>query len=143
MTKLQHFPTSLFQLSILAFCLLSLAACQEQTCNDITGRWTNREGRTFIVEPDGQARWLVRFGSKVETFMVTSHYDCTKDPITLDFSGFTWGPIQGKTLYAIMEWKSDTSFRFQSEPGYTPSVRPAAFSDELSVTYYKEVVEGK
>lgn len=117
---------------------LSLFGCDDTPCRELGGRWSNREGQSFYFEPDGKALWLVRFGSKIDTFIMEYRYDCKKQPAHLDLSGFQSGPLSGKTLYGILEWNSDTSFRFDAETGIGPEARPGQFNTEQTQKFYRE-----
>ncbi|MBV6443614.1 MAG: hypothetical protein DYG98_00400 [Haliscomenobacteraceae bacterium CHB4] len=107
-------------------------------CYDLPGRWTNREGQVLVFQPDGKALWLIQFGSQFDTFPIRYTYDCSRNPATLDLSGFQAGPLTGKTLFGILEWAGDTVFRFDAEPGASPEVRPKTFNVEQTMRYYRE-----
>lgn len=107
-------------------------------CHDLVGQWTNREGQVFYFKPDGKALWLIKFGSKFDTFPIQYRYDCKQKPATLDLSGFQSGPLTGRTLFGILEWVGDTIFRFDAEPGASPEVRPTMFNAEQAQRYFKE-----
>lgn len=118
---------------------LLFAFCKtENNCREITGRWTNREGKVLSFEPDGKALWLVKFGSQFDTFAIRYHYDCGQKMTTLDLSDFQTGPLVGKTLFGIVEWSSDSVFRFDSEPGTSADVRPGVFDNEHVERYFRE-----
>lgn len=124
---------------IAAVPVLFLTACNApSSCRELGGRWANREGQSFYFEPGGKALWMVRFGSKVDTFVMEYRYDCKKQPAHLDLSGFQSGPLSGKTLYGILEWNNDSSFRFDAESGISPDVRPATFNTEQTQKFFKE-----
>jgi hypothetical protein len=124
--------------SILSGILLLFSDCQSAGCGDLVGRWTNREGQIFQFEAGGKALWLVQFGSKFDTFPIHYQYDCKQTPATLDLSGFQSGPLSGKTLFGIVEWASDTVFRFDCEPGSAPDVRPATFNPAQAQRYFRD-----
>lgn len=107
-------------------------------CYDLDGRWTNREGQTFLFQPDGKALWLIQFGSQFDTFAIQYQYNCKQNPATLDLSDFQSGPLTGKTLFGILEWSGDTTFRFDAESGTSPEVRPQTFNLEQTQRYYRE-----
>lgn len=107
-------------------------------CPDLTGHWTNREGQFFQFQPDGKALWLIKFGSQFDTFPIRYSYDCKQKPAILDLTGFQSGPLNGKTLFGILEWTSDSSFRFDAESGTTPDVRPQTFNVEQTQAYFRE-----
>ncbi|TNE50726.1 MAG: hypothetical protein EP344_17195 [Bacteroidetes bacterium] len=117
---------------------LPLLGCGDSGCQSLSGKWSNREGQAFYFKPDGKALWLVRFGSQVDTIAMEYRYDCQKTPVELDLSGFNSGPLEGKTLFGILEWVSDTSFRFDAEAGPGPEVRPATFESEETQKFFQE-----
>ncbi len=135
---IQHF-TRLLWWSVFAGASFFFTGCQFGTdCRDLTGQWTNREGQFFHFQPNGKALWLIKFGSQFDTFPIRYHYDCKQKPAILDLSGFQSGPLTGKTLFGILEWTSDSSFRFDSESGTSPDVRPQTFNVEQTQRYFKE-----
>lgn len=116
-----------------------LLSCQPgNPCHELSGRWTNREGQVLRFSPNGKALWLIKFGSQYDTFPISYAYNCKEKIPTLDLSGFQSGPLAGKTLYGIIEWSSDSVFRFDAEPGTTPEARPAEFNSEHSERYFRE-----
>ncbi len=119
---------------------ISLLFCCDSTppCRELAGQWTNREGQVFLFQPNGKAMWLIKFGSQFDTFPIEYRYDCKQQPVALDLTSFKSGPLTGKTLYGILEWTSDSSFRFDGEPGVTPEVRPTTFNIEQTMKFYKE-----
>lgn len=125
-------------IALLVFFPMMFGCGGDSSCPDLSGRWTNREGQSFFFKPDGKALWLVRFGSQVDTFSMEYRYDCKKQPAQLDLTGFQTGPLSGKSLFGILEWNSDSSFRFDSETGTSPEVRPTAFETDQTQKYFKE-----
>jgi hypothetical protein len=107
-------------------------------CYELAGRWTNREGQVLVFQPEGKALWLLQFGSEFDTFPIQYRYDCDQQPIMLDLTGFQTGPLMGKTLFGILEWASDTAFRFDAEAGSSPELRPKTFNMEQTVRYFRE-----
>ncbi len=131
----QHFTPILLLMTSLT---LALQSCQlAPDCYELTGRWSNREGQDLIFEAGGSALWLTRFGSQYDTMRFRYALDCKQAPPALDLSDFDGGPHQGKLLYAILEWQSDTSFRMRYEPGARPEMRPKAFDPEQTVKFYR------
>lgn len=116
---------------------LFLCCTAKPDCFDLSGRWTNREGQVLEFQPGGKALWLIQFGSKFDTFPIQYRYDCDQKPVTLDFSGFKAGPLTGKTLFGILEWAGDSTFRFDAEPGASPEVRPKIFNVEQTERYFR------
>ena len=118
--------------------ILFFSCANSSPCHELDGRWTNREGQIFLFQPDGKALWLIQFGSTFDTFPIEYRYDCKRQPAALDLSGFQTGPLTGKTLFGILEWASDTAFRFDAEPGTSPDVRPKTFNSEQAQRYFRE-----
>lgn len=123
-------------IALLAF--LPLFGCTDTPCRELSGRWSTREGQSFYFENNGRALWMVRFGSQVDTISMKYRYDCQKTPAELDFSDFGAGPLVGKTLFGILEWNSDTSFRFDAEAGSNPKVRPISFESDQTQKFFLE-----
>ncbi|MCB0533457.1 MAG: hypothetical protein H6574_20960 [Lewinellaceae bacterium] len=131
-----HIPVAPVAITLLI--LLSITGCTDSTCRTLSGRWSTREGQSFYFQENGHGLWLVRFGSKIDTFPMAYRYDCGKQPIELDLSGFETGPLAGKTLFGILEWNSDTSFRFDAEAGTSPTVRPSTFESDQTQKFFIE-----
>lgn len=110
----------------------------EKACHGLEGRWSNREGQVLHFEADGKALWLVKFGSQFDSFPIQYRYDCAHKIATLDLSDFQSGPLVGKTLFGIVEWTSDSVFRFDAEAGTSPETRPENFDTEHFERYYRE-----
>ena len=131
----QHFTLwALFS----GFALLLIFCKTENNCRELTGRWTNREGQVFSFESNGKALWLVKFGSQFDSFPVSYVYDCKQKMARLDLTDFKSGPMAGKTLFGIIEWSSDSVFRFESEPGTSSEVRPATMNAEHAGRFFRE-----
>ena len=124
--------------TLLFWALLPLLGCGGDTCQPIQGRWSNKEGQAFEFKENGKALWFVHFGSQVDTLTMQYRYNCKKQPPELDLSGFTSGPLTGKTLFGILEWNSDTTFRFDAEAGYGPESRPATFDSDQTQKFFME-----
>lgn len=118
--------------------LLPLICCTDTPCRELNGRWSTREGQSFYFKENGEGFWLIRFGSKVDTIAMHYRYDCKKEPIELDLHDFKSGPLVGKTLFGILEWNSDTSFRFDAEVGAGPQVRPTTFESDQTQRFFME-----
>lgn len=117
---------------------LFLFCTTERNCRELTGRWTNREGQVLSFEPNGKALMLVKFGSQFDTFAIQYQYDCNAKGTTLDLLNFQSGPLAGKSLYGLLEWSSDTVFRFDAELGASPEARPEKIKTERMERYYRE-----
>jgi len=120
------------------FATLFLSCKAEYACHELAGRWTNREGQILSFEPDGKALWLIKFGSQFDTFAINYRYDCKQKTATLDLMNFKSGPLAGKTLFGIVEWSSDSVFRFDAESGNSSEVRPSTFNAEHTERYFRE-----
>ena len=118
--------------------LLVFPSCTlDPPCRELTGRWTTREGQDLIFQAGGTALWLTSFGSQFDTVRMMFKLDCKKEPATLDLSDFQSGPHAGKTLFGILEWQSDTSFRLRYESGTRAEVRPKAFEPEQTLKFFR------
>lgn len=116
---------------------LFLLVCCGKDCGSLEGQWNNREGQYFVFQPDGKGLWLTRFGTEVDSVAFRYTLDCQADPAHLDLTDFGSGPHQGKTLYAILQWSNDTSFRMRYEPGTSEADRPAAFDSDQTLKFFK------
>jgi len=70
-------------------------------------------------------------------------YDCSKRPVELDLFGFQSGPLTGKTLFGVLEWSSDTSFRFNAEPGTDAVARPQTFESDQTLKFFRNAGNGR
>lgn len=121
-----------------AFLLLLPACVGKPPCYELNGQWTTREGQDLVFMPGGDALWLTRFGSLFDTVRLRYRLDCSQAPASLDLTDFQSGPHKGKTLFGILEWPSDSSFRLRYEPGLLSSVRPQAFDPEQTLKFYRK-----
>ncbi|MFN0015160.1 MAG: hypothetical protein ACKVU2_11490 [Saprospiraceae bacterium] len=131
-----HSSAALAALAFLA--LFSFGACTAKDCIDPVGRWSTREGQSIVFQKKGKALWLTRFGSKIDTTPMAFRYDCGSEPATLDFFGFRAGSLVGKTLFGIVEWNSDTTFRYNADAGTNPYIRPTTFESEQTMKFFLE-----
>ncbi len=124
--------------AIALLALFSITACDTGSCRNLNGRWSTREGQSILFQKNQKALWLTRFGSQVDTVPMKFRYDCKKEPVELDLSQFQTGPLVGKTLFGILEWNSDTSFRFNAEAGTDPAIRPKTFESDQTLKFFLE-----
>ncbi|MEO6038806.1 MAG: hypothetical protein ABIQ93_10355 [Saprospiraceae bacterium] len=117
--------TPLFLLILLCTSCISTLPCRE-----LVGHWTTHEGQDLVFLPQGQALWLTKFGSQYDTIRMKFKFDCQRQPATLDLSDFQNGPHIRKTLFGILDWSSDSSFRFRYEVGSQSADRPQEFDVE-------------
>lgn len=130
------YPT-LARLSVLLPALWLVGCDPASSCRPLEGTWTDQEGQELVFNTDGNAIWLTRFGSLRDTVTFSYALNCSAQPYTLDLSNFKGGPHDGKNLYGIIEWLSDSSFRFRFEAGLGTGVRPEEFDEQQSVKFIK------
>ena len=125
-------------LFVLLFTILHwfVSCTNKVTCHELYGRWTTNEGQEFVFQKDGKALWLTRFGSQFDTVLFSYYLNCKAEPATFDLLHFQTGPYVGKTLFGILEWTSDTSFRLQYEPGTDEWARPKEFDNEGAMKFF-------
>jgi hypothetical protein len=134
---MKNMKKQLTHLLLGAFIVL-MSACQNNVCYDLVGRWGNQEGQSIIFDAGGKALWLIRFGSQIDTFTISYFYDCQKSPAELNLSNFKSGPYSGKTLFGILDWKDQNSFRLDAEAGESADIRPKNFGSEQTQVFVKE-----
>lgn len=120
-----------------ALFLLFPACDTAPPCPELAGQWTTREGQDIVFRPDGRALWLTRFGSLYDTVRLSYRLDCASKPPALDLLDFQSGPHVGKTLFGILEWQSDSSFRLRYEPGQHPGARPRTFDPDQTLKFFR------
>jgi hypothetical protein len=125
--------------AVILFTLLLAAACGDRgDCRLPQGRYSNREGQALIFMPNGQGLWLTQFGSMYDTTALRYRTDCSTAPTQIDMNHFQGAMYEGRQLYGLLEWSSDSSFRFIYEIGDSPTVRPSTFESELTQQFYAE-----
>lgn len=134
--------TTLFFLSV-HLLFAGIAAClyacgPSARCLPLTGTWTDQEGQDLVFQDGGKAFWLTHFGSMSDTITLEYTLDCHANPVTLDLMQFSGGPHSGKILFGIVEWLSDSSFRFRYEAGLQSSTRPKEFDDQQTIKLLKK-----
>ena len=106
----------------------------------LKGRWDNQNGQVLVFQKNNKALWIFYSETKSDTFRIQYAANLNTSPSQLDLSGFSSGPLQGKTLFGIVEFKGRNIIRFDCEPGKTAEVRPKQFNTEQTQTYYKKQV---
>ena len=133
---MQRFFTHMYLCLVLFTVQMFVFCTNKVTCHELSGRWTTHEGQEFVFQSEGKALWLTRFGSQFDTVPFEYRLDCKAEPATIDLRNFSTGPYLGKTLFGILEWTSDTSFRLQYEPGADEWARPKEFDSEATVKFF-------
>jgi len=102
----------------------------------MVGQWTGIDGsgseHLFEFRADSTVKWTVSAGGQLFSLLELRYkYDTTTAPATLNLEGFESGPLEGMTLFGIVEFISDKAMRLDAEAGdpADPSVRPTEFSD--------------
>lgn len=132
-SRIMNQPSPLFALTIGLPLLVTSCSWPPPQCPDLTGRWTNRDGKIFVFQPDSNALWLTKFGSQYDTVVLDYQYRCDRKKNMLDLKGFSSGPLVGRSLYAFIEWNGDTAFLFDA----APEVRPQLINLEQAERYVR------
>jgi hypothetical protein len=103
-------------------------ATEPPTLND---EWTGVDARgnrmTFVFAESGDALWIVEpAGLGIDTVALSYRADLSLTPVHIDLDGFDHGPLEGFTMYGILEFDGPDSFRLDLEPGL-PGGDPAEF----------------
>jgi hypothetical protein len=121
----------------MAATLAAVAACAavgRTQVPSLVGRW-EQEGadphagapparrQSFVFGADGSALWIFTTPERRDTFAIRYAFDASATPARLDLSGFAAGPLQGRTLYCIVDRAAAERFRMDCEPG-RPGVDP-------------------
>jgi hypothetical protein len=122
------------KLNIVILVAFGMLSC-ERPGDELPGRWDDRKGQIFEFNADGTALWIFYDDVGSDTFIISYSTDFTTDAKQLDLTGFKTGPLTGRTLYGIIEFRDNSSFRVDFEP--SPSARPEKFDPEQTKTYYK------
>jgi hypothetical protein len=123
---------------ILLFFVNSFISCtttKKLTQKDLVGAWDNKNGQILVFHPSKQALWVFYSEAKRDTFNITYRTDFLKEPKYLDLTDFKTGPLKGGTLYGIVEFEKDHSFRFDCEP--SQKNRPMTFASRQTQRYYR------
>jgi uncharacterized protein (TIGR03067 family) len=102
----------------------------------VIGIWDNQSGQILNFQPNGKALWIFYSESQRDTFEIKYLTDFSKEPFQLDLTDFKAGPLQGKTLYGIMEFSDTNTIKLDFEPSMEN--RPKAFDPKQTQTYYKQ-----
>lgn len=133
----QFFLFSMLAPAAAGFAFLFFACGTGAQCRDLSGHWATQEGQDLIFLPEGKALWLTRFGSRYDTNRFEYRMHCSTSLVSIDLHTFRSGPHSGTTLFGILEWSSDTSFRLRYEPGTQSDVRPTAIDNEQAIQFVR------
>ena len=115
-----------------------LYQCQQSVvCHAPIGNWSG-DGQELVFLTDQKGYWITQFGSQRDTESFVFDLDCDHKPPRLDLKDFQSGTNLGKTLFGIIDWQSDTSFRLQYETGTSSEVRPHEFDNEQIQQFIKK-----
>jgi hypothetical protein len=121
-----------------AICLFFAVSCEETTrCQAPTGSWVTEDGGELYFFPEGKGLWITTFGRMGDTVGFEYRTDCKKSPPSLDLVNIADGPFRGKKLLGIIDWQSESAFRWRYEPGEQEELRPRAFDLEHTEKYNK------
>jgi len=134
--------------SIFFSMIFVLAACTSKPVNEeaveLTGSWASKnDAVTYVFQDESNALWLIRRpDGSVDTLTGKYRFLADSLPMQLDFYDFETGMLNGKDVYGIVEFTSDTTFRFSNELAGSPEEalkrRPKTFSEFQSATFYKK-----
>lgn len=116
--------------------IFGLLSCNQPE-NKLLGVWDNRNGQIIEFKSNGKALWIFYTETTKDTFEISYKFDRLATPNQLDLTDFKVGPLTGKTLYGIIEFQGNHSFRFDCEPSV--SDRPKTFNPIQTQSYYKEL----
>lgn len=136
---------NIFLTGMLILLSLILFGCQKENKDYLIGEWAGVDKmgmkQTFIFKDGNRAEWILKSESMTQSFEIEYKIDFNTCPVTIDLTGFKEGPLAGKALYGIIEYKSSGHFRLDVEPGdlnqEQPVHRPLNFG-EGTVTYYRQ-----
>jgi hypothetical protein len=112
--------------------------CEDKVkCRLPLGSWA-AEGQELVFLPDGKGLWITTFGRIGDTVAFEFRSNCRAKLPTLDLVSLSGGPLMGKNLLGIMDWQSDSSFRWRYETGDSEEVRPKAFDLEHTTKFLKK-----
>jgi hypothetical protein len=129
---------------LILWLVLLLGGCGEAAHPSLEGTWVGEDAegsrQTLIFRDDNTATWKIESSQFTGSFDIDYTFDASTTPHHLDLSGFDTGPLAGRTLYGIMAFDGDESFRLDVEPGETGEdgavARPLVFGDQ-TVVYTK------
>jgi hypothetical protein len=108
-----------------------VAACASMSSMDddtLVGTWVGQQGRaagtSIVFRDDGEAIWMLP-----DTFHVQYRHIALGARHHIDISGFSGGPLAGRTLYCVGQMPTEDTLRMDCEPGNDPGVRPASIDD--------------
>ncbi|HMB93962.1 MAG TPA: hypothetical protein VKP65_24140 [Rhodothermales bacterium] len=135
------FPCRLVVILLLA---LWLGGCSKAAHPSLEGTWVGEDAegsrQTLIFRDDNTATWKIESSQFTGSFDIDYTFDASTTPYHLDLTGFDTGPLTGRTLYGIIAFDGDESFRLDVEPGEVngngEEARPLTFSDQ-TVVYTK------
>ncbi len=120
--------------------LTFIGACNfNRPCHPPVGQWVYDDGHILVFNESGKGLWIDRFGTQSDTVPFEFRLDCKGDLPAFDLINFSSGPYRGKSLFGILDWQSDTSFRLRAEVGDHASIRPVDFDDETTERFVKAV----
>ncbi len=114
---------------------LWLVSCS-QSGNKLLGSWDNKNGQIIEFKSGSKALWIFYDETASDTFEIDYKFNHSTVPNQLDLTNFKVGPLTGKTLYGIIEFQGNDTFRFDCEPSSIN--RPQTFDSKQTQTYYKK-----
>ena len=125
------------------FMALVVFSCGD-SAEPLLGEWVSvgstPPSMTYIFEEEGHSRWVLDLPQGPDTFAVDYRVDYTVTPFHLDVGPWSTGPVDGQTLFGIVEMLGPDRFRVDFEPGDPEggaSARPEGFSGQ-TVTFVRK-----
>jgi hypothetical protein len=119
-------------LSIAALLLLASCAHTVPAPAPLVGTWVatsaNAAGSSFEFRSDGSATWRLS-----QPFEIRYRLNSQTAPTHLDLSGFQTGPLEGRTLYCLVELAHD-NLRMDCEP----TAHPTSFDPDQTQVFTRQ-----